>query len=182
VLLFEKIVISVLLLLLFFGCKGYKEKTFDPSNLKIINTAWDEQGNETYIKYEAPSVNDAIKALPFIITLPKTIPFETDGFKPAIIDDLENDGEKLLVTFSAYSKEANQNLTIILKIRVYNFNIFPPHPKFYDEVKLKNGVIGKYSPSNLYFQIDDIEYHIFYLSNDGKNIRKELINIANQMI
>ncbi|MEH7346797.1 hypothetical protein V7122_23395, partial [Bacillus sp. JJ1532] len=177
------IFISVLLLLLLFGCKGYKEIIFDPSKLKVINTAWDEQGNETYIKYEAPSVKDGIEALPFIIKLPKTIPFETDGFKPAIIEDLENDGKKLLVTFRAYSKEENPDHPIILKIIVYNFNISPPQPKYYDEVKLKNGVVGKYSPSNLYFQIDDIEYHIhiFGLPNDD-NYPNVLFNIANQMM
>ncbi|KAB2328742.1 hypothetical protein F7731_24250 [Cytobacillus depressus] len=119
------IFISVLLLSLLFGCKGYKETTFDPSKLNIINTAWDEQGNETYIKYEAPSVKDGIEALPFNIKLPKTIPIETDGYKPIIIDDLENDGKKLLITFRAYSKVENPDHPIIFKIRVYNFNIFP---------------------------------------------------------
>ncbi|QED47993.1 hypothetical protein [Cytobacillus dafuensis] len=119
------IFISVLLLLILYGFKGYKEKTFDPSKLKIINTAWDEQGDETYIKYEASSVKDGIAALPFKIKLPKTIPFKTDGYKPTIIEDLENDGKKLMVTFSANSKEAIQDHPIILKIRAYNFNIYP---------------------------------------------------------
>ncbi len=174
---------SGLLLLLLLGCKDNKELTFDSSELKVIHTASDAQGNETHIRYEAESVKKGIEALPFLIKFPHTIPFETDGFEPVIIDDLENDGTKLVVTFRAYSKEEISAHPMILKIRAYNFDIYPHQPKYYDEVKLKNGVLAKYSSTNLYFLIDDIEYHlhIFGLPNDEIS-RKELIDIANQMI
>lgn len=177
--------IFAILLLFLFGCQDDKDKTFDPTELNIIRTTWDENGNVTSINYVAPSVKDGIKALPYKIKLPKKIPFETDGFKPAFIDDIENNGKKILVTHSAYSKEIFQGNPTVLKIRAYNFDISPPKPKYYDEVELKNGIIGKYHPGDLYFQIGDVEYHIFMMLKGGLEVeqdQKGLIDIANQMV
>lgn len=173
--------IFALLLLFLFGCQNDQNKTFDPSKLNIISTAWDKNGNIASIKYVAPSVKDGIKALPYKIKLPKEIPFETDGFKPAFIDDLDNDGKNILAIHNAYSKEIFQGDPTSLKIRAANFDISPRQLINYNDVDLKNGVIGKYHSGNLYFQINDVTYHVF-LFFDVEQDQKVLIEIANQMV
>ncbi|MBP2242307.1 hypothetical protein J2Z40_002881 [Cytobacillus eiseniae] len=179
----NKLLLSLLILLLLVGCQENKSGKLDTSKLNIIDTAYNEQGEVSFAVYEATSIKNSLKALPFKMKLPLRLPFESTEFQPARIIDMNNDGKTLVTTFDIHSK--NQEELIILKIEAY----FPsditrePENAHYHEVELKNGIVGRKYATSIFFQVNDANFNIFYLNTQisSEQSDKELIEMANQM-
>jgi len=179
----KRLLSTSLILLLFVGCQDNKSGKLDTSNLKIIDTANNEHGEVAFAVYEAPSVRDSLKALPFKMTLPRKFPFEAEEFQTAKITDLKNDGETLVVAFRTSSK--NKGELIVLNIKAYYPSTLTPEPENarYREVELKNGIVGRLYTSSIFFQVNEATISVSYLNTQISNEQsdKELIEIANQM-
>lgn len=71
----KKLLSASLILLLLVGYQDNKSGKLDTSKLKIIDTAYNEQGEVSFAVYKAPSIKDSLKALPFKLTLSQNFPF-----------------------------------------------------------------------------------------------------------
>ncbi|MBS4173159.1 hypothetical protein [Bacillus sp. FJAT-49736] len=174
--------VSILMIVLLFGCKHINYDTLDTSNLKKVEpkgNLTEEQLKTIPVSYEASSLEEALDALPFKVKIPSDIPFDATPFRISTIDDFKHDGEKLRVSFTSFSK--NSDDMIILIISIHNFKV--EYSGTSEEVKLADGVVGQYN-GNLTFKKNGIYYEIGY---NNKNIsseqrKKDIIKIANQML
>ena len=181
----KRLLLALLILLLLVGCQDNKSGKLDTSKLNIIDTAYNEHGEVSFAVYEAASIRDGLKSLPFKMTLPRKLPFEAEEFQTVKITDLKNDGETLVVEFRTNSK--NKDQLIILNIKAYFPSTLTPEPEkaHYQEVELKNGIIGRlYGGGSIFFQVNDANIGVSYFNTQisYEQSQKELIEIVNQML
>lgn len=175
--------VSILMIVLLFGCKHINNDTLDTTNLKKVEpkgNLTEEQLKTIPVSYEASSLDEALDALPFKVKMPNDIPFDATPFRISTIDDVKHDGKNLRVSFTSFSKDKNDE--IILLITVHNFKV--EYSGSSEKVKLSNGVNGQYNGNTLTFEKNGIYYEIGY---NNKNIlseqrKKDIIKIANQML
>lgn len=138
------------------------------------------------IDYTAPSTKAALKAIPFKLTLPKKLPFESQhGFQNPDITDYDQTGKKISVSFTAFSKKVKDGKMDILTISANNANI-KTNSNGSQQVNLKNNIQGQLTGNDLEFEKDGIRYGIDLAYNVTKankdQLKKDLIDLANQMI
>ncbi|WP_129689057.1 hypothetical protein [Gottfriedia acidiceleris] len=175
--------VSILMIILLFGCKHINNDILDTSNLKKVKpkgNLTEEQLKTIPVSYEASSLDEGLDALPFKVKIPNDIPFDATPFLISTIDDVKHDGKNLRVSFTSFSKDKNDE--IILMITVHNFKV--EYSGSSENVKLSDGVIGQYYGNTLTFKKKNIYYEVSY---NNKNIsseqhKKDIIKIANQML
>ncbi|MGM9987705.1 MAG: hypothetical protein ACI35O_10805 [Bacillaceae bacterium] len=175
----KKLLLSMCMLLLLVGCQN--EKTLDTSKLKKVQ---DEEKIKEYpslpIDYEADSVKDVLKALPFKVVLPKDLPFGAKPFQTTLLQDVKHDGKIIRVEFTAFSKEVDEdNLQVIMVFATNQEKVELGGPT--EKVALNNDIEAYISGDTLAFKKDTITYHISLTLKDGANLKEELIKLANQM-
>lgn len=186
----KQLIVLVLVSLMLVACQdggdGLQNATFDTSNLTI------EEGSEAmddFISYKTPSLEVALDAIPFEVTLPTELPFDAAGpFKVQHIWDWSRDGngEQIEIEFWAISdtlEEVKNNTGEGkgLVINVRNFEINEHNPKKTEEVEIKDNVKGQYRDSILFFEVDSIYYYLHFPMGEIENPKNELINLAKQM-
>lgn len=174
----------IALVFLFTGCQQNVSGSLDTTNLEKVepegNTS-DEQLSGVPLVYEASSLEEGLKALPFEINLPKELPFEAMPLKIMSIEDFGHDGKKISVNIDTISK--NEDEKIFLMLRIENFEVEYAEP-LGEKVELDKGIVGYYNGEGVIFEKDGLYYGIGY---DNENITPEqhkidTINIANQML
>lgn len=172
-----------LLLVLSTGCNSVPSSLNTKDLTKQNNNAGDKS---LPIDYTASSTKVALKAIPFKLTLPKKLPFDTkNGFQNPYIEDMKHDGKKVKVSFTAFSKKIKNGKGDILGITANNANI-----KYSSDgtepVNLKNNIKGQIAGNSLSFEKDGIIYNISLAYNATKvsdeKHKNDLIDLANQMI
>lgn len=174
--------VSSFILLLLVGCQDTKNRTLDTSNLKKVemDDVAAEPKKKILITYEAPSVKAGLEALPFNMKLPEKLPFEATPFQPPTINDMSRDGKKLMVEFKAFSKNKDDQTTLMIttfseevEIDITNF----------EQVRLKDGVVAGYSNNVLQFNKGGVSYVITYMNKNisDEQHKQEITDIANQM-
>lgn len=171
--------VLIMFILLITGCQQKANGLLDTTNLKQVEPGAEELSGVPYV-YEAPTLEEGLAALPFEVTLPKELPFESMPIKLTGIEDFKHDGKELRVEFMTVSK--NREDYVILTITVHNFKVEYAEPAG-EDVQLTNGVIGNYKGNSLIFEKDELYYGIGY---NNENItpeqhKKQMIDIANQM-
>ncbi|MBS4221778.1 hypothetical protein [Lederbergia citrea] len=188
----KKIILVLLTLSLFLmsGCLGSNSKELNITDLKIIQEAKNEDGQIGFVQYEAPTLKDGLKSLPFKVKLPKDFPFEFVEYLPPVISDLEGDRKKLHVKFNT-APLAREGVGVTIEAYYPKDEVngeptpflFLSKPR-YTEVELKNGVVGRfYNSDNVFFEIDDVTFSVFYLDihKNYDQVYEDVIDIANQM-
>ncbi|MBS4220297.1 hypothetical protein KHA96_18505 [Bacillus sp. FJAT-49711] len=187
----KKIILFVLSLslLLISGCLGSNPKKLNTSILKSISETKNEKGEIGLTEYEAPTLKDGLKSLPFKVKLPHDFPFDFVGYLPPVIYDLDGDRKKLLVMFNT-TPIAKEGIGVIVKAYYPKDEVngepdtsISSKPR-YSEVELKNGVVGRlYNSDNVFFDIDDVTYSVYYLDfyKSDNQVYEDIIDIANQM-
>lgn len=125
------------------------------------------------IDYTAPSTKIALKALPFKLTLPKKLPFESlHGFQNPDITDMNQDGKhtgkNVSASFTAFSKKAKDGKMDILMISANNANI-KTSSNGSQQVNLKDNIKGQLTGNDLEFERDGIRYGISLAYNIKKS-------------
>ncbi|MFT8322997.1 MAG: hypothetical protein ABF649_19195 [Bacillus sp. (in: firmicutes)] len=173
---------AIILLLLVAGCQDANKNELDTSKLKKVEMkdVTDKQKENMPITYEAASVKEGMEALPFEMKLPEELSFDAT-FQPPIIEDLNHDGKVLMATFRALPKKQDDTNILIVKA---DYPVTKSKEPNFEEIKLNNGVNGKYYNNNLVFQLKDVSYTIIYINKSvpTEEHKKEIINIANQMV
>lgn len=187
----KKIWLAIFILILLVGCQSNKSGKLDTSKLNVFSAAYDKEGQVGSAIYEASSVKDILKTLPFKMKLPQKLPFDAKEYEPVRIHDLNNDGETLAVTFHTTSKNTNTILedsdeVIILNIEAYFPTTITREPRnrlYRQEVELKNGVIGRLYATSIFFQVNNANFSISYLNTQISQEQndQELIEMAKQM-
>ena len=146
----------------------------DTSNL----TVQQESEDQFFTFYEAPSLEKAIQAMPFDISLPSQLPFENSGFKSAGITDIGGNGVNVEATFIA-SSPSNTLLYLSVGQGTREYPNSSP-----EEIKLSAGHTAYFSsPNNLDVQVEDVRYS-FTLNEfhgDEAQVKEELIKLAEQI-
>ncbi|WP_010632837.1 hypothetical protein [Sporolactobacillus vineae] len=135
--------------------------------------------NKLPVKYTAKSATIALRALPWDMTLPK-IPFKSRGYSDIEIQDVKHDGKQVDVSFTAFSSDARQ----ILSITANNYNGTYENPSE-NNIRLRKGVNGHYSSKGaITFRYNRINYKASLQDERAnKNKLRDIITIlANQMI
>jgi len=162
------LIISSLLLLT--GCAD----KLDTSKLTVQQASEDQ-----FITfYDAPSLEEAIEAMPFDITLPTVLPFESSGFKSVGITDI---GGKLLNVEAAFMASSPDNTLLYVTVDQATREYPDAKP---EEIKLSTGHTAFYSsPNNLHVQVGDVSYSFTLNEYNGEEaqIREELIKLAEQV-
>ena len=177
----KKILIPLFILLLV-GCQSISTGKLDTSKLTEVemNDVSDEKKKRIPLTYEAPSVEEGLKALPFQMILPEKLPFDATPFLPPVINDLNHDGKFL----NAYFRTSSKNKEEIRFIVQADYPVTDTNIPNSEEITLDNKVIGSYMNNSLGFQLENVFYNITYV-NDGisrEEHKNELIEVANQMI
>jgi hypothetical protein len=168
-----------------------KNDTLNTSNLteEEQNVEGDapEDFDPQYISYIAPSVDVALEAIPFSITLPNELPFDAQPFKVMRLWDWSRDGKEIEVEFWTVSdtKEEAENNTgegKVISIIARNFEVDIHQPKEKEGVNITDNIKGQYADSSLYFEVDGVYYMVQFVMGDFDNTSEELIKIAKQML
>ncbi|MBB6452507.1 hypothetical protein HNQ94_000952 [Salirhabdus euzebyi] len=186
----KKIIILLLIPSFLVACKN---DTLDTSKLVVEEqklTGDAPEGFEfPYISYIAPSLEAALEAIPFEVTLPNKLPFDAKPFKPMILRDWSKDGKQIeieLWTVSDSEEEIGNNTGtgkgFIINAR--NFEMNGPVQQGKEAVTITKNIKGMYDNSSvpsLSFEVDGIYYLISFSMGKMENSKKELLKIAKQM-
>lgn len=97
--------IMALILFVLTGCQTESSEKLDVSKLEK-RSPLETEGLP--LSYVAPSVEIALEAVPFQLTLPNKLPFESDGFRNMdIVDWFERDGKNISIDFIAIDQNAS---------------------------------------------------------------------------
>lgn len=157
------------------GCNNLKTNgTLDTKYLTKMEGSGEHQ---TPIAYQASTLKDGLKALPFKVVAPHQFPFSTKGFQDIRIEDLKHDGKEIFVTLTAFSNKED-----ILKVEASNGKA-----DFEFKTHDKGGAKGDYNGTDaLRFKYKGIIYCITIALNSGKKdsdqVKTILIDLADQMI
>ena len=146
----------------------------DTSNLTVEQ----ESEDQFFTFYKAPSLEEAMEAMPFDIILPSQLPFENSGFKSAGITDIGGNRVNVEATFIA-SSPSNTLLYLSVGQGTREYPNSSP-----EEIKLSTGHTAYFSsPNNLDVQADDVRYSFTLNEFDGEEaqIKEELIKLAEQI-
>ena len=163
---------------------GCQNTTLDTSKLeKVQSNLSKEQLKNMPINYKATSSKVALDALPFKMTLPVKLPFESDTFRLEWIQDVKHDGKIVRVSFVAPSKNKEEKSVILLYIMATNLKNVT-YSGTQTEVKLAKEITGYSDGGSIYFRKDGILYDISYVTLNEKLAitEEEFIDLANQMI
>ncbi len=136
--------------------------------------------------YHADTVEDALKSLPFKLTLPETIPFEAKFTVEGINDwhfESNTDGKDISVDFRAID---NSGSFILIQAVDFEQEFFGDNNQ--EEVELKKDLTGKLEMvedgGEIRFENNEEVYiNIYFHDAENRYItRKILIDLANQMI
>lgn len=170
-------------LLFLFGCQqsaGVPSK-LDTSLLqkeKAIGLATSDLKKHTPIAYTTKSTDQALKALPWSMSLPK-IPFGSGGYTNIYIEDQKHDGKQIDFSVTAFSPDAKNILSIAANNYGSTYTLNTPAA-----IKLAAGIAGKYREKAITFRNKGISYLISLKNSERNNSisRKELVSLANQII
>jgi hypothetical protein len=168
--------ITAIILLLLLGCENPKDGYLDTSKLEKVEDGSKEQGIP--ISYQAPSLKEGIKAIPFSMKLPENLPFDAESFQPPMIYDYSYDGKIVSAEFSTSSK--NKEDGIVLRISGFNHEFLEISQEA-EKINLQNEVTGYYYENGLNFESKGISYTIVYM-NDAitkEQHKKEIVDMAN---
>jgi hypothetical protein len=170
-------------LLFLFGCQ---QSASVPSKLdtsllqkeKAIGLATSDLKKHTPIAYTTKSTDQALKALPWSMSLPK-IPFDSRGYTNIYIADQQHDGKQIDFSTTAFSADAKNILSITANNHGGTYSLDTPVT-----IKLTAGITGKYREKTITFRKKGINYLISLKDSEKNNsiARKELISLANQTI
>ncbi|MDX5474157.1 MAG: hypothetical protein LPK00_01360 [Bacillaceae bacterium] len=126
------IVVSVLILSILTGCLYKSEQILDVSKLERKSPLEMEP-----VSYLAPNVKVALEAIPFKLTLPTNLPFESEGFRDMdIVDWFEEDGKNISIELLAIPQKASGE-TSYVAIHAQDFQVELTTDG--DELLLQNG-------------------------------------------
>lgn len=130
------------------------------------------------IEYSAMSANKALKALPFKMVLPNSLPFKGKGFNNIDIKDFKHNGRKILASFIAFSTSGEDSVIVLTS------NMGSTFPSANRTVQLKHKIRGKEGGDYITFRYHKINYSVTYRPKQYNQlkVRKALVNIANQII
>lgn len=171
------VIISLMSSFFLAGCQFLSFASLDTSSLTEVNDGDGFDG----ITYEAPTLEEGLKALPFDLTLPEELPFEAEPFSPPVINDLKGDGKMLIADFGTRSLIEKEEIALRVKVEYpISDSSFPD----YEEVELSDGVKGYYLKSGLSFQIGNVLHTLVYMNDTipVEQHKEEIIKMANQMI
>lgn len=156
------------------------------SKLIVIEEINNEHGEVSLIEYEAPSVKDGLKALPFKMKLPKELPNQEMEFLPPTIHEYVEEG--VIVQFDTDRIELEENIYMFISIKASYFGGGAWYPNaHYREVELKDGVVGRlYNFDQVLFEVDDVAYSVYYHrpllpTEDHTKLPEIVIDLANQI-
>ncbi|WP_349409780.1 hypothetical protein [Pseudalkalibacillus sp. SCS-8] len=182
----KKIILLMFAIVLITGCQN--KDVLDTSELEIEESIGND-GEDISVKqlkemnlpimYKAPSVEAGLEAIPFEMTLPETLPFETEGFRPPKIVDYTYEGKMIEIEFNATPKQKDKRIFITIKAE--NFGEYEGHG---EGVKINDKVNGAIENNSLTFQTDGILYYISYINKEisEEKHEQELIQLALQML
>lgn len=177
----KKIMISSLLIFSLVGCQSNTSSEFDTSKLVKIEMSdvTEEQQKNIPITYEANSLEDGLKALPFEVKLPNSLPIKNTEFQPPVINDMKHDGEELMKEFQAASQDGKESILI----SVFNIEV-NLNDEGTREVDINNEIKGYYGNNSLSFNKGNVSYTISFLNEELTEEERliELTKIAEQMI
>ncbi|WP_409251715.1 hypothetical protein V1502_16480 [Bacillus sp. SCS-153A] len=148
--------------------------------------------NRSPKSYYADSTEDALKAIPFKLTLPEELPIEGEFVVTDIKDwhfDSNSDGKDISIDLIAggFKNKMNNN-TIMISASDFNKVISGEDSKSVQEVQLNHGIKGRvditHTGGSIRFK-NRFGIEITIVFNHEANeydTQKELINLANQMI
>ncbi|MGB2992902.1 MAG: hypothetical protein WBB47_09720 [Paenisporosarcina sp.] len=138
-----------------------------------------QQGEGDFLKfYSAPSVEVAIKALPYEVNLPERLPFETVGFQSLGITDYGGKGQNPEAQFIAINENENN---LILSTTTAHRD-YPDSDT--EEITLDNGYEAFYTaPDGLDVIVKDITYSYTLIMPELEEpqIKEELLKLAEQL-
>lgn len=135
--------------------------------------------------YKASSLETALEAIPFSVTLPEDLPFEAAPFKVMNIYDWEKDGKKVGIELLAVSKDSQSGKSLFISASNLEPDIHGENKKT-EEADITNRTTGTFTAgdSNLKFSADGIFYSITLIDDtlSEHKLKEALINIAKQIL
>ncbi|TYS19874.1 hypothetical protein FZC78_02275 [Rossellomorea vietnamensis] len=136
--------------------------------------------------YNADSVEDALNALPFQLTLPENLPFEAEFIVDGIYDwhfQSNSDGKDISVEFRA----ANGVEVIFVEAFDFDKEFIGQGNQSLEQVELKKGVsgelnIGEDGGTMKFENKEGIDINIYISNSEKYDTREVLIDLADQMI
>ncbi len=175
----KNILLTLILLALLAGCGISKANGLDTSGLQKDSTI------SNTVKYDAPSLETALNAIPFEIQLPEKLPFQSEGYKPKKIKKREGDPDSVLLELVA---ESSGDSEAVLRLYAGNGDYLVHQNELGGEpFKLKDGTSAFYLYVQPYhvakFEKDGIEYSVNYYKEGESSDRqkKDLLDITNQL-
>ncbi|QFF97760.1 hypothetical protein PB01_02440 [Psychrobacillus glaciei] len=157
-------------LILLVGCSD----KLDTSQL----TNKQDNKNSSIKFYAAPSAKVAIEALPYEVTLPSKLPFDSDEFNSLGITDIGGQGLNADAQFMASDKKNNQ---LLLSTSTGTVEYPKKNP---EEITLKSGYKAYYTePESLDVIVDNVTYSFTLImpEQDDEYLKQALIKLAEQL-
>ncbi|WP_066172314.1 hypothetical protein [Bacillus marinisedimentorum] len=175
----KRILLTLILLPWLAACGTSQANELDTSGLQKDFTS------SNTVKYEAPSLEAALDAVPFKITLPEKLPFESEGFKPKKLKKRKGDTDSVILELVA---ESSKDREAVLRLYAGNGDYLVHQNELGGEpLKLKDGTPAFYLYVQPYhvvkFEKNGIEYSVNYSHTEKSTDlqKQDLLNIANQL-